>query len=172
MVLAHGGGGSVGGALLVALPLLVLGVVLFFQKTVKPVVSVGLVVTGIAVVVLGMTIFAEDDGAAGASSPGGDQGYVSAVTGLCEARRVASAEPEEAVRLFQDRVHVPLHDIAAQVEEADRAAAAKLLEAKQEVEAEIEEGSLEGEVLEDRLGGLLDATVSGLAATDLVAPTC
>lgn len=36
---------------------------------------------------------------------------------------------------FQDRVHGPLHDVAAAAAEADRAAAARLLEAKQRVEA-------------------------------------
>lgn len=171
--MAHGGaGGSVGEALVLALPLLVLGVVLFIQKTVKPVVSVGLVVAGIAVVVGGMTIFAEDDHDAEASVPGGGGSYVGAVTGLCEARRVAEAEPDEAARLFTDEAHVPLHDLAAEVEDEDRAAAAALLEAKQAVESDLDDEPLQGETLEADLDELLKATVSGLAAIDVEAPTC
>lgn len=172
-MLAHGGaGGSTGEALILALPLLVLGVVLFVQKTVKPVVSLSLVAAGVAVVVGGMTVFADDDHDAEASVSGDGGSYVSLVTGLCEARRVASVEPEERERLFTDEVHVPLHDLAAAVEEEDRAAAATLLEMKQAVESDLAGEPVEGETLEAHLDELLEATIAGLAAIDVAAPTC
>lgn len=172
MLLAHGGaGGSLGEGLILALPLLVLGGVLFIQKTVKPVVSVGLVAAGIAVVAGGMFV-SQDDHEEEAPTPHGGGSYVAAVTGLCEARRVAASDPDEALRLFQDEAHVPLHDLAAEVGERDRAAAAALLEAKQTVESEVENEPLEGDALEADLDDLLDATVSGLAAIEVEAPTC
>ena len=173
MLLAHGGGGgSAFEALILALPLIAIGVVLFVQKTATPVVSIAMVAAGIAIAVGSMTIFAEDDHDAEASHSGDGSGYVSLVTGLCEARSLAGSDVEAAATAFENEAHVPLHDLAAEVGDADRDAAASLLEAKETVESDLAEGLVEGEVLKDHMGGLLDATVTALRAIDVEAPTC
>lgn len=58
-------------------------------------------------------------------------------TGVCRAaEQAAQGELAGAQRTFDD-LHVGLHDLAAAAEQEDRAVAARLLEAKQEVEAEL-----------------------------------
>jgi hypothetical protein len=57
------------------------------------------------------------------------------VVALCEAR--AEADPAASEEIFYDRVHARLHDLARATEEVDRAAAARLLEAKEAVESDL-----------------------------------
>ena len=59
---------------------------------------------------------------------------VDAHAALCE----AVAEPARARTLFFDRSHDALHTVAGAVGDGDRALAARLLEAKQIVESELE----------------------------------
>lgn len=173
MPFAHGApGGPNFEALVLALAMVVVGVMLFVQKTAKPIVPVVLVLGGIGIAAGGLTIFAADDHQEDSSRAGGNQAHVGVVTGLCEAASLAASRPAEAERIFQNEVHVPLHDLAAEVGEADRAAAARLLEAKGSVESALGAGSIEGDALEEELAGLLDATIAGLKTIDVEAPTC
>lgn len=58
--------------------------------------------------------------------------------GLCDARAQASrSDVPRAAAVFNEEVHAFLHELAADLQEIDRAAAAALLEAKQRVEAVI-----------------------------------
>lgn len=173
MLLAHGSeSGPNLEALMLALPMVVVGIILFVQKTAKPIVPVVLVLGGIAIGVSALTIFDGDDHDVEASPSAGPGAYVGAVTGLCEAERVAAPEPEEAGRIFENDVHLPLHELAAEVGEEDRGAAAALLEAKETVESEMAGGAMEGEILEDHLGALHNAAVGALEAIDVEAPAC
>lgn len=61
-------------------------------------------------------------------------------TGLCAAIAAATNGDEEAAGVtFTDRVHGGLHDLASRVEERDRSVAARLLEAKERVEADLDQ---------------------------------
>ena len=53
---------------------------------------------------------------------------------LCRTRALAQSRPVDARELFYGRVHSPLHAIAAEAGEADRTVAARMLEAKNDVE--------------------------------------
>ena len=82
--------------------------------------------------------------------------------GLCAAATAARAgDATEARRIFFDRAHDPLHELAAAVGEQDRSAAARLLEAKEAVEAGLETG---GADLADDLDQLVVATGAALVA--------
>lgn len=173
MPFAHGApGGPNFEALVLALAMVVVGVILFVQKTAKPIVPVVLVLGGIGIAAGGLTIFAGDDHEEDLSPAGGNQAYVGVVTGLCEAAAAAATEPEDAERIFQDQVHVPLHELAAEVGEADRAVAARLLEAKDSVESALEAPPIRADALEDDLSELLDATIAGVRTIEMEAPTC
>jgi len=60
------------------------------------------------------------------------------VEALCEANDEAARDPEAARRIFFDRAHDALHDIATAAQEVDRSSAARLLEAKHAVETDLE----------------------------------
>lgn len=55
---------------------------------------------------------------------------------LCDA--LHSSDPDAAAARFTDRIHTPLHELAAAARRQDRAVAARLLEAKQRVEADLD----------------------------------
>jgi hypothetical protein len=86
-----------------------------------------------------------------------------AASGLCEA--TAKAEMGDTAggeEVFFDVVHQPLHDLADATAEVDRAAAARLLEAKQAVEAGLDAGQPDmGEAFQ----ALVVATDAALATT-------
>lgn len=66
---------------------------------------------------------------------------VEARDGVCQALEEARAGRVEAARrAFVNRAHQPLHDLAAAAGERDREVAARLLEAKQRVEGDFENG--------------------------------
>ncbi len=70
-------------------------------------------------------------GASGSADP-----LDEAVAGLCEATTLAEdGDVAAAAAVFQDRSHEYLHELADQLSDQDRAATARLLEAKQRVEA-------------------------------------
>lgn len=53
---------------------------------------------------------------------------------------VAGGDAAKAVQIFQDELHEPLHVLAASAAQRDRGRAADLLEAKQRVERDVEQG--------------------------------
>jgi hypothetical protein len=101
-------------------------------------------------------------------SAGGDGGIVAA---LCEARNRAVHDAAEAEAIFLDRAHDGLHHLAREVAEVDRSAAARLLEAKQAVEADIERPS-SGAGLEEHLEALIASTRRALELSTGSAPSC
>jgi hypothetical protein len=82
------------------------------------------------------------------------------VDALCEAKDQAAPDPEAARRIFFDRAHDPLHDVAAAAEEVDRSSAARFLEAKQAVEADLQ--AMAAPELASDLGRLVAATRDAL----------
>lgn len=114
----------------------------------------------IAVVLLVAVAGCGGNGDAGSATTGDDP-YGGLYQGLCRARAEAS-QPDSARATFFDRVHQPLHELAADTAGADRAAAARLLEAKQAVE-----GGFAGDpgVLRSELDRLVEATRGAIAAT-------
>ena len=80
-------------------------------------------------------------------------------TEVCAAAdQAADGDTEAAQRTFAD-VHVGLHDLAAAVQEDDRALAARLLEAKQQVESGLSADTLE------HLSGPVAAAVEATGGT-------
>lgn len=102
---------------------------------------------------------------AGDGAPDRATGRFGAIhTEVC--RAAAQAEDGDltaARRTFED-VHQGLHELAAAAEEADRTAAAELLRAKQRVEGDLTEATLDG---------LVDPVAAAVEATGGTAPaTC
>lgn len=77
--------------------------------------------------------------------------------------RARAGDAEGARREFLDNAHDPLHRLAAEAAQRDRAAAAELLEAKHAVEASLEEA---GPTLADDLTRLRRASTAAVAAVD------
>ena len=95
---------------------------------------------------------------------------IDASVALCGARSAAAgADPTTARGLFYDRAHDALHTVARALEPLDRARAAQLLEAMQQVEAELE---TRPPALADDLGHLGDVYRSSLARLAIPAPPC
>ena len=92
--------------------------------------------------------------------------YAALYQGLCQTRAEA-AQPAAARGTYFDRVHQPLHELAADAARADRTAAARLLEAKQALERDL---AGDTSLLGDDLDRLLDATRRAIAATGRPAP--
>lgn len=169
-LLAHGGalGGPNFEALVLAVPMVVVGVILFVQRSVKPIVSVVMVLGGITLIVGGFTFLSAEDDHDAQAAPSAEAGYTGVVEGLCEAREQLQGErPEDALSSFYDRSHVALHEIAARLSDEDKAAAARLLEAKQSVES----GNTNVVVLR-ALDELIIATIQGLAELDQQVQGC
>lgn len=180
--LADGGHGGPANfeALVLAIPMVAVGVILFVQKSAKPIVPLGLVLGGFAIAVGGFTFLqpaADDPAAAGPSDA--EAAYGEMVASLCEARDAAAAQDVATARtIFLDDVHAGLHDLAERLSD-DRAVAARLLEAKQAVEAALEDeeiGSEDVPASAEQLAGDLDeltaAVVGGLDALDLEVDGC
>lgn len=82
---------------------------------------------------------------------------------LCAALTAAATGDLDAARAtFQDRVHGPLHDLASAAAETDRATSARLLEAKQRVEASL---AASGDSLAAGLAALAPTVRAALVAT-------
>lgn len=77
----------------------------------------------------------------------------------------------EARRVFLDQSHAYLHELAAKLQERDRALAAQLLEAKQEVERVLQ-GAAPPEILAGRIGGLRAVVESALVVIGLTNVGC
>ena len=93
------------------------------------------------------------------------------VPALCEA--AAADDVAEAGEVFEDRAHRPLHALAEDLQAADPALAARLLEAKYDVETVVrEDGPGPAPLVRERLQVLTDRVRAGLAALDRPAPSC
>lgn len=114
---------------------------------------------GVVAVVLVAGACGTDDDATSAATPA--RPYDSLYQGLCVARARAS-QPAAARTAFFDSAHQPIHELAAAAARDDRAAAARLLEAKQVVERDLA-GDASG--LAGDLDRLLDATGRAIVAT-------
>jgi hypothetical protein len=78
---------------------------------------------------------------------------------LCAAATAATKGDASGAKADFDDIHAALHELAAAVEREDRGAAARLLEAKQRVEAERSEPhAVDLEALADRVGDGIRAT--------------
>ena len=145
-------------SLFLAVPLIVLGVALYFQKSSPPAVPVALVGIGLLFGVGGFTFMA-----------GADHGeYGDMFHALCDARELAEDDREAASTTFDDEAHGPLHGFADDVAQEDRAAAAAVLETKQRVEAIIE---IEGDP-GPALGELIEAVEDAFPAVGEEGLTC
>lgn len=114
----------------------------------------GALVAAVAVAVA--AVGCGDDGSSpmNASSP-------ALIESLCAARDTATAgDADEARTIFVDQVHDELHQLAADTDDADRDAAARLLEAKQRVEADLTDRT----ALADALEALAAATIDAIEA--------
>jgi hypothetical protein len=94
-----------------------------------------------------------------------------AAAALCTARRQAATDVLAARRVFYDRAHDHLHDLARQTQGADRPAAARLLEAKQRVEHDLDAGATPQRLVGD-LDQLLAATDTALTVISIPPPGC
>ena len=98
----------------------------------------------------------------GLSQPAREPSFGSARDGVCRAGEAArQGDPVGARAAFFDRSHQPLHELAAVTQERDRAAAARLLEAKERVESGLEKAS---PTLADDLDTLAVVTGRAMAA--------
>jgi hypothetical protein len=89
----------------------------------------------IAATLLALTLAACSDQAGGSEA-----GLQRASQGLCDAQVLASdSNVPRAATVFDRETHGFLHELAADLQETDRAAAAALLEAKQRVERILED---------------------------------
>lgn len=97
--------------------------------------------------------------------------YGVAITALCEAAELADdGDLNAAHGVFISRAHGRLHELAAAASELDRSVAARLLEAKADVEATL---PLENPAAADALDALIAATRTATeAVTDEPAPSC
>ena len=180
--LANGGHGGPANleALVLAIPMVVVGVILFVQKSAKPIVPLGLVLGGFAIAVGGFTFLQPaDDHQAADEASDAEVAYGEMVGSLCDAESAAAADDVAAARtIFLDDVHVRLHGLVDRLSD-DRAVAARLLEAKQAVEADLEDAEVDAEEvpasaeqLARDLEELASAASAGLAALDLEVDGC
>ena len=173
--LANGGHGGAANfeALVLAIPMVIVGVILFVQKTAKPIVPFGLVLGGFAVAVGGFTFLQPADDHPAAEGPSdAEVAYGEMVASMCDARDAADAgEAEEAGTIFEDDVHVRLHGLADRLTE-DRAAVARLLEAKQRVEADLDDSGAGPENLSGDLGELIGAAQAALSSLEMEVDGC
>lgn len=92
--------------------------------------------------------------------------YGALYQGLCHTAARAG-DVGAARRAFFDEAHQPLHELATATAAVDRPAAARLLEAKEAVEHDLD---VEGPALREELDRLLQASRGAIAATREPAP--
>lgn len=111
--------------------------------------------------------------ARGDGLPAADEPETQAYLALCSARDAASAgDAPAAEAAFQDEAHETLHHLAEEVEGADRAAAAALLRAKSNVEADFAEEAPDPATVAEHVDALLAAMADALDVVGTVAPAC
>lgn len=107
-------------------------------------------------------MFAASEALTRFGSPAGPEGAYGAYAGLCAAHASAlSGDLDDAEKIFHDAAHEPLHELSKDAQEKDRAAAARLLEAKGRVESGFENG--ERRIARD-IAPLLVATREAISA--------
>ena len=174
-LLAHAasGGGNLD-QIGLGLGVVLLGLAFLVQKSLDRRVSIALIVLGL-VGLIGSFTFLKDIGGGNTIIVQGqefeEEKLQDAVAALCTARNAAAGDPDGAEVTFLDRAHVPLHVIAAAVEDEDRALAGELLEAKQSVEEQFA-GKTDPQELEEDLKTLLEVTVESLQVLQIPASTC
>ena len=94
-----------------------------------------------------------------------------ALANLCTARDEAPDSPEAAQARFFSRSHTTLHVVARALEDVDRPLAARLLEAKQKVEADFTNRASGGRVADD-LRPLVTVTRDALDRLAVPLPPC
>ncbi|MEA2827963.1 MAG: hypothetical protein QOG43_2402 [Actinomycetota bacterium] len=94
-----------------------------------------------------------------------------ALANLCTARDEAPDSPGAAQARFFSRSHTTLHLVARALEDVDRPLAARLLEAKQKVEADFSNGASGGQVADD-LRPLVTVTADSLDRLAVPLPPC
>ncbi len=111
------------------------------------------------------------------SGPSGALGVITladakrAMEGLCEMQTTYATSLDGANGAFYDKVHDPLHVMAAAVEVKDRVVSARLLAAKEKVESDLLGIQLPSSFVQD-VTALIDATRAALEALDLRVPPC
>lgn len=93
------------------------------------------------------------------------------VPDLCDA--ITADDAATAIEVFEGRVHRPLHDLADEVQAADRTTATRLLEAKFAVETVVR-GDVDAPapLVRQRLEDLATQVRASLEALDRPAPSC
>lgn len=172
--LAHttAGGGSLD-EIALALGLILLGLAFLVQKSMDRRISILLVVLGLVAFIGSLTFFKNIGGGNTITVQGQEfteDELVGAIAAMCSTRDGVD-DPQSAQVTFLDRAHIPLHVMAAAVEDEDRALSGRLLEAKQAVEEEFA-GEADPEELEQRLDELIEVSVEVLTALEIPADTC
>jgi hypothetical protein len=90
---------------------------------------------------------------------------------LCRVQTLARADLGEARDLFYGRVHSPLHEIARATGEVDRTVAARLLEAKNDMEAAFSPGGSQSQAA-GAVGRLLPQTEQALRSVEVTTSSC
>jgi hypothetical protein len=174
LYLAHStaGGGSFD-EIALAVGLILLGLAFLVQKSLDRKISILLVVIGL-VGLIGSQTFLKNVGGGNTITVQGqefeEEELVGAIQAMCTARSEVE-DFEAAQTTFLSRAHVPLHVIAAAVEDEDRELAGRMLEIKQKVEVAFA-GDAPPDELEAVLDDLIEVTAEALAALDIPADTC
>lgn len=110
------------------------------------------------------------------SPPGGGVQTADAVlrdgyADLCRTRSLAGSDAGEARDFFYGRVHSTLHDIARSAEDADRSVAARMLEAKNDVERSFNTSTPAAETTA-ALDRLLASTQEALISIGVTTSSC
>ncbi len=94
-----------------------------------------------------------------------------AYTDLCRTRTLAGSDTRQARDLFYGKVHSPLHDIARSAGDADRSVAARMLEAKNDVERSFNTSAPAAQTTA-ALDRLLASTREALISIGVTTSTC
>jgi hypothetical protein len=172
--LAHStsGGGSFD-EIALALGLILLGLAFLVQKSMDRRISILLVVLGLVAFIGSLTFFKNIGGGNTITVQGQEfteDQLVGAMAAMCTTRNQVD-DPQSAQAVFLDRAHIPLHVMAAAVEDEDRALSGRLLEAKQAVEEEFA-GKADPEELEQGLNELIEISAEVLNTLGIPADTC
>lgn len=134
-----------------------------------------LVVVSMVVLAL-VTASCSDSATVRAAHPlttGADAPEILAYLALCSVRDAASAgDVATAEATFEDDAHETLHHVADEVEGTDRAAAAGLLQAKSDVEADFAQDAPDPSAVSHHVEALLSAMGDALEVVGLPAPGC
>ena len=155
--------------------IILLGLAFLVQKSLDKRVSIGLVVLGVVAFVGAFTFLKDVGGGEGTIVVQGQEytedELTGAITALCTAREAAADDPDEAEEQFLNRAHIPLHVIAAAVQDENASQASRLLEAKTTIEEEFV-GDRDPEALEGHFTELIEATADALGTLEVPASTC